>query len=138
MATSWPTQAAAIPYRVVDGRVEVLLVTTRGGRWTLPKGGIEPGASAEETAAVEALEEAGVVGRVEPTVGDLTLEKRGRLHLVRVFPLRVATVLDRWEEERVRRRIWVGVAELPRFVERRAVVQLVVAFRHRLLAREVA
>jgi 8-oxo-dGTP pyrophosphatase MutT (NUDIX family) len=58
-------QAAAVCYRVGKRGVEFLLVRTRGGRWTFPKGGIEPGLTYAQSAALEAFEEAGVHGRIE-------------------------------------------------------------------------
>ena len=60
------TQYAALCYRVRKGKsYEILLVTSRGaGRWIPPKGWPMKGLSPEETAATEALEEAGVKGRV--------------------------------------------------------------------------
>lgn len=58
-------QAAAVCYRVGSRGVEFLLVRTRGGRWTFPKGGIEPGLTQAQSAALEAFEEAGVHGRIE-------------------------------------------------------------------------
>lgn len=58
-------QAAAVCYRVGNRGIEFLLVRTRGGRWTFPKGGVEPGLSHAESAALEAFEEAGVHGRIE-------------------------------------------------------------------------
>lgn len=56
---------AAVCYRMRGGTIQFLLVRTTGGRWTFPKGGIEPGLSHAQTAALEAFEEAGVQGRVE-------------------------------------------------------------------------
>jgi len=60
-------QAAAVCYRVNGHEIEFLLVRTRAGRWTFPKGGIEPGLSHAQSAALEAFEEAGVHGRIEVT-----------------------------------------------------------------------
>ena len=60
-------QAAAVCYRVSGRGIEFLLVRTRGGRWTFPKGGIEPGLTHAQSAALEAYEEAGVHGRIEIT-----------------------------------------------------------------------
>lgn len=54
---------ASICYRVKDGEVAFLLVRTGSGRWTFPKGGVEPGLTCSEAAAREAFEEAGVYGR---------------------------------------------------------------------------
>ena len=52
----------------------------------------------------------------------------------RVHPLRVTTLLDRWAEEDRRLRAWVPIAEVARFVQRKALLELVVAFRHRFVA----
>jgi len=58
-------QVAAVCYRVRNGELEFLLVQTGGGRWTFPKGGVEPGLTHAQSAAFEAFEEAGVHGRME-------------------------------------------------------------------------
>jgi 8-oxo-dGTP pyrophosphatase MutT (NUDIX family) len=58
-------QVAAICYRIRGSGIEFLLIRTRGGRWTFPKGGIEPGLTYAQAAALEAFEEAGVHGRME-------------------------------------------------------------------------
>jgi 8-oxo-dGTP pyrophosphatase MutT (NUDIX family) len=59
-------QVAAVCYRVGRKGMEFLLVQTRGsGRWTFPKGGVEPGLTHAQAAALEAFEEAGVHGRME-------------------------------------------------------------------------
>jgi 8-oxo-dGTP pyrophosphatase MutT (NUDIX family) len=58
-------QVAAVCYRIRGGGIEFLLVRTRGGRWTFPKGRAEPGLTHAQAAALEAFEEAGVHGRME-------------------------------------------------------------------------
>ena len=58
-------QVAAVCYRERGGSIEFLLVQTRGGRWTFPKGSAEPGLTHAQAAALEAFEEAGVHGRIE-------------------------------------------------------------------------
>jgi 8-oxo-dGTP pyrophosphatase MutT (NUDIX family) len=58
-------QAAAVCYRIRKRGIEFLLVQTRGGRWIFPKGGVEPGLTPAQSAALEAFEEAGVHGRME-------------------------------------------------------------------------
>jgi len=58
-------QVAAICYRLGKQGIEFLLVRTRGGRWTFPKGSAESGLSHAQAAALEAFEEAGVHGRIE-------------------------------------------------------------------------
>ena len=56
---------AAVCYRVRSSGIEFLLVQTRGGRWTFPKGSAERGLTHAQAAALEAFEEAGVHGRME-------------------------------------------------------------------------
>lgn len=58
-------QVAAFCYRVRKSGIELLLVQTRSGRWTFPKGNAEPGLTHAQAAALEAFEEAGVHGRME-------------------------------------------------------------------------
>src|SRR5664279_861160 len=72
----WPTDihsnftgerihVAAVCYRLKDDEPEFLLVRTRSGRWTFPKGGVDGDATNAAAAAREAYEEAGVEGRTE-------------------------------------------------------------------------
>jgi 8-oxo-dGTP pyrophosphatase MutT (NUDIX family) len=56
---------AAVCYRLKGDEPEFLLVRTRSGRWTFPKGGVDGDATHADAAAREAYEEAGVKGRVE-------------------------------------------------------------------------
>jgi 8-oxo-dGTP pyrophosphatase MutT (NUDIX family) len=56
---------AAVCYRIRKGTIEFLLVQTRNERWIFPKGGVESGLTHAESAALEAVEEAGVHGRIE-------------------------------------------------------------------------
>src|SRR6266851_9640348 len=58
-------QVAAVCYRIRGTGIEFLLVRTRKGRWTFPKGGAESGLTYAQAAALEAFEEAGVHGRIE-------------------------------------------------------------------------
>ena len=72
-------QSGVVPYRWLEGRLEVLLITSlRRGRWIIPKGIVEPDMTPAESAAMEAFEEAGVKGRVgtEP-IGEYTVNKWG-------------------------------------------------------------
>src|SRR5438309_10731781 len=71
-------QVAAVCYRFSGTSIEFLLVRTRGGRWTFPKGGVELGLTHAQAAALEAYEEAGVHGRMEEiSFARYTRRKRG-------------------------------------------------------------
>jgi 8-oxo-dGTP pyrophosphatase MutT (NUDIX family) len=56
------TRALAVCYRPTSAGVEVILVRSRRGLWTIPGGRIDPGETAEQAAIRELREEAGVVG----------------------------------------------------------------------------
>ena len=58
---------AAVCYRLHQGKLEFLLVQTRNGHWTFPKGGVDRDPTNADAAAREAYEEAGVTGWVEAT-----------------------------------------------------------------------
>ena len=108
-----PQQAAAIPFRYREGGVEICLVTTiKAGRWTVPKGFVDPGETAPETAVKEAREEAGVHGRVVGgPVGYYDITKEGGRYRVAVYLMLVDRVDDAWEEQSLRRRRWTTVRE---------------------------
>jgi 8-oxo-dGTP pyrophosphatase MutT (NUDIX family) len=124
-------QCAALPFVWEGGEVRVLLVTSRETRrWVLPKGWMEKRLSPHALAAKEAFEEAGVVGEVERRpIGRYDYLKRGpqdRLtHCsVRVFPLRVERLLDKWPERRQRQRRWFSPAEAAMAVDEGGLVAL--------------
>jgi len=71
-----PAQVAAICYRIRRASIEFLLVNTSAGKWTFPKGRLDPNLSASEAAAREALEEAGAIGRIEPSHFDFYLDTK--------------------------------------------------------------
>jgi 8-oxo-dGTP pyrophosphatase MutT (NUDIX family) len=106
-------QVAALPYRLNEaGRIEVLLVTSREtGRWLIPKGGVMKGKKPWEAAAQEALEEAGVEGKVARTpLGHYTYWKRKSdyfaLYNVDVYSLKVRRQLANWPERGQRDQQW--------------------------------
>lgn len=99
-------QAAALPLR--NGRV--CLITSRNGkRWVIPKGWIELGQTAGETALQEAWEEAGLVGALDrEPIGSYIYEKDSKKYHVIVFVLRVTSVAQDWPERDFRQRSWVS------------------------------
>jgi 8-oxo-dGTP pyrophosphatase MutT (NUDIX family) len=105
-------QVAALCWRS-SPILEILLVTSlRTRRWILPKGWPHPGLSLAQSAANEALEEAGVTGTV-------AAEPIGRYHYlkdkdgsalpcaVEIFPLFVTGQRDSWPEKGARELLWL-------------------------------
>src|SRR3954469_20864193 len=114
-------QAAAVPFRTsAAGAVEVLLIRRRpDGGWGIPKGLIDPGRTALEAAATEAMEEAGVEGELLPaTLGVFEYGKFGGTCRVEVFGLRVSRVHDHFDEERLRERRWFPLDDAARAAKR--------------------
>ncbi len=116
-------QYAALPYRD-EGELEVLLVTSRETRrWIIPKGWPMASCHAWESAAREALEEAGVEGAVSHTpVGTYIYDKRlaGGVLVpcsVEVFALKVARQRKQWREKDQREVRWVPIAEAIEMVQ---------------------
>lgn len=111
-------QSGVIPYRIVEGRVEVLLITSRRrGRWVIPKGVIDPGMSAVESARKEAYEEAGIRGELSPDpLGEYRYDKWGGTCTVKVFKMEVQEQLKAWPESASRRREWMTVEMAARAV----------------------
>ncbi len=110
------SQVAALCWRMHRDRVEVLLITSRDtGRWVLPKGWPMEGHDAPGAAVIEAWEEAGVTGAINPTViglfgYDKVMGPNEALPcMVSVFGLRVAKLSRQFPERKERRRKWFGV-----------------------------
>ena len=110
-------QIAALPMRRVDGRLEVCLVTTREtGRWTVPKGWPMKGIPDRKAAAVEAEQEAGLVGKAaKKPLGTFDYWKRRpeRFDLVRVtlYGLKVRRELATWKEKGERQVRWMSLED---------------------------
>jgi 8-oxo-dGTP pyrophosphatase MutT (NUDIX family) len=104
-------QAAVIPVRICDERVEIALVTTPGGkRWVIPKGSLDEGERPRDAAIRETEEEAGVIGELETKpLGRYQFTRANERYEVEVYLMRVTTVLDSWLESGQRRRRWIAV-----------------------------
>ncbi len=93
------TSIGAIPYMELNDKRHYVLITTRGsGRWIFPKGSPEAGVSERELAEMEALEEAGVKGRVKGKPLPVFYWKGYRLYKIMYYPLHVEQLLMQWEE----------------------------------------
>ncbi|WP_457650330.1 NUDIX hydrolase [Profundibacter sp.] len=110
------TQFGALCYRIHDGKVQVLLVTSRGtGRWIIPKGWPMDGETPAGAAATEAFEEAGVEGKPSDICLGIysytkALPKGDNLPIiVAVFPFKVKRVLKEYPEAGQRKRKWFSL-----------------------------
>jgi Phosphate transport regulator (distant homolog of PhoU) len=115
-------QIAVLPYRTigasVDAPIQILLITSRETRrWVIPKGGMMKGIPPHAAAAVEAEEEAGVLGAACPTpIGSYRYRKRRSSGAsvwadVDVFPFAVTDELETWDEQHQRQRRWFSLTD---------------------------
>jgi len=136
-------QAGALPYALVDGRMAFLLVTSRRtGRWIFPKGAIEPGMTAWDSAALEAEEEAGVQGiiDVEP-IGSYRASAGSdgsTLVDIDIYPMQVQIQLESWKEMDQRLRHWAILPEVRRLLADPALSRLAVSLHGKLATKPQA
>lgn len=132
-------QIAVLPYRTlgpaVDAPIRILLITSRETRrWVVPKGGLMKGLPPHAAAAVEAEEEAGVLGAACPTpLGSYRYRKRRNSGAsvwadVDVFPFAVTEELETWDEQAQRERRWFTLAEAANAVEEQDLAALIRSF----------
>ncbi|MEI7932418.1 MAG: NUDIX hydrolase [Alphaproteobacteria bacterium] len=127
-------QYGALPYRKSTG-VEVLLVTSRETRrWVIPKGWPMKDLSADQAAAREAFEEAGVTCMpADAPLGAFRYQKRLKTGdavecEVLVFPMRVGKVHKDWPEKRERKRRWFAAAEAAAAVDEEGLKAIILQF----------
>ncbi|WP_417806457.1 NUDIX hydrolase [Thioclava sp.] len=106
-------QVAALCTRLRDGKVQVLLITSRdSGRWVIPKGWPMRGRSLAGAARQEAWEEAGVKGHISSDpLGSFRYDKRleGGLVVptdVLVYHLKIERMSKAYPEDHQRKRQW--------------------------------
>lgn len=125
-------QAGVIPYRFAEGRLQVLLVTSRDtGRWVIPKGYIDAGMTAQQAAAQEAFEEAGIHGEIASKIplGFIPYIKvlnagESRPATIEVYAMRVTAEKAKWRERKERKREWLSPEEAARRVREPALAML--------------
>jgi 8-oxo-dGTP pyrophosphatase MutT (NUDIX family) len=113
-------QSGVIPYREKDGKIEILLITTRDRQeWVIPKGGIVNGMTPPASAAKEAWEEAGVIGQVDDNeLGTYKYRKRGKIYRVKMYLLPVERVSDYYPEADKRYRRWLDANQAIKLIKK--------------------
>jgi 8-oxo-dGTP pyrophosphatase MutT (NUDIX family) len=124
-------QVAALPVKLdPEGRTRVLLITSRETkRFIVPKGWPMKGHQDYRAAAIEAQEEAGVIGRVgKKPVGSYMYWKRRaerfELCRVKVFILEVERQLPAWREKEQRQGAWFLIADAADLVDETGLVTI--------------
>jgi 8-oxo-dGTP pyrophosphatase MutT (NUDIX family) len=134
------TQFAALPYRITDSGLEILIITSRRTRrWIVPKGWPIEEMGPAESAAREALEEAGVSGEIQTTaLGHYHYVKEKRkVNLpcrVDVFALRVTRQHKQFAEKDARELKWVSPLEAAAMVDEPGLRRLILRAAAKLVA----
>jgi len=112
-------QSGVIPYRMKDGRTEVLLVTSiRKKNWIVPKGFIEYHMSPFQSAKKEAFEEAGIKGgNTTKILGSYKVRKNGSDLLTKIYSMKVTRIFKDYPEKNLRKRKWFSVYEAAKKVD---------------------
>jgi 8-oxo-dGTP pyrophosphatase MutT (NUDIX family) len=127
-------QFAALPYRMRDNEIEILLITTRKKRrWSVPKGWPIRHSTPQQTAATESYEEAGVHGAIGTRrIGQFRkrrLKKKQRVMCdVQIFPLEVTRQNSNWPEKHERSRKWVAPWEAAKLVKKAGLRRVIKSF----------
>ena len=100
-------EIGALPYRMRNAQLEIVLITTRRRkRWIFPKGQSEKRLTSRKVAELEAFEEAGVVGRIEKGNNrEFTIRRGTQKVKITVFALKFDQILDQWPEANERQRV---------------------------------
>jgi 8-oxo-dGTP pyrophosphatase MutT (NUDIX family) len=127
-------QAGAIPYRMTESGPLVLLVTSRTSKsWILPKGNIGAGCTPADAAQREALEEAGVAGRVAKSpAGRYQYTRLEVEYFVEMFDLEVTEDVQGWPERDLRERKWMRPKDAINLVEYEHVKEALFDFERRM------
>ena len=135
-------QYGVLALRVRGGSAWVMLVTSRGTRrWIIPKGNPEKGKTGAAVAAIEAFEEAGLIGEVwNKPIGDYLAPKHlpsGKVVTcnIRVFRMDVEQVLDDWPEKGQRDRQWYPLDQAAMMVGEGGLVALMLKVNAELIGR---
>jgi len=107
MKNKKPTHAGCIVFRPDKRKKRYLIVTSSTGKhWVLPKGHIEKGESMEDAALRELGEEAGLTGEIICPISQQTYIKKNEKVILQYFVVRVIGKIEpkekrthRWESE---------------------------------------
>jgi 8-oxo-dGTP pyrophosphatase MutT (NUDIX family) len=136
------TQFAALCYRMVKGKPEILLVTSRRTkRWIIPKGWPMDGKTPGESALTEAWEEAGVIGKLRPRSLGLfsylkSIDDKTDLPCVAmVYAVKVKSLAAKYPERGERTRKWFSLKKAAERVNEPELAHIIMAFDPQLIKR---
>lgn len=131
-------QYGAIPFRIIDGQVVFLMITSRrSANWVFPKGSVSKGRTPQQTAADETFEEAGVSGEMGSTpIGTYVHARNDEQQSpvrVALFGLNVIEQHENWPEEPQRFRHWALLPQVRSLLASRHAARLAAELNRQIL-----
>ncbi len=128
-------KSAVIPYRFKNDVLQFLLITpktkdTKSAKefpWIVPKGTIKADIRPAESARIEALEEAGVLGELHPRIkGFYRFEpKNGATQEIHTYFMKVSYTMKNWEEKNQRKRKWVALENIREYIDEPELAEII-------------
>jgi len=128
-------KSAVIPYRFKNDVLQFLLITpkikdgkpVRETQWMVPKGTIKAGIRPAESARIEALEEAGVLGDVlSGFKGFYNYEtKNNKVQKIYTYFMKVTYTMKNWGEKGQRRRKWVAFENIREYLNEPGLIEII-------------
>ncbi len=103
-------EIGAFPFLIKKGKLYIMIVSSTSGKsWILPKGHPEDDLKNSQVASLESYEEAGIKGIIfDKKLGKEFKQKKEGLNLL-IYPLLITKVLSKWKEESIRKRQLVTI-----------------------------
>ncbi|MBC8505675.1 MAG: NUDIX domain-containing protein [Anaerolineales bacterium] len=135
-------KSAVVPYRFKNDVLQFLLITpktkdtksTKASLWIIPKGTIKADIRPAESARIEALEEAGVLGELHPRIkGFYCFEpKNGAIQEIFTYFMKVSYTMKNWEEKNQRKRMWVALENIRDYIDEPELAEIIEGNENRL------
>ena len=121
-------QSGTLAFTKRGGAIKLMLVTPNGGGsgWLIPKGNVMRGMGSGDSAQKEAFEEAGITGvRARRPSGFYTYTKKGCVHRVAVFVMKISKIEVCWDEQDLRSRKLFSLNAAQKLVKSRRLARLI-------------
>lgn len=121
-------EIGAFPFLLKKGKIQIIIITSTSGKsWILPKGHPENHLNKSQVAELETYEEAGVKGTIINS--KLRKEfKRDEDNMLIIYPLLIKDILDTWPEQDIRERRLVSIKKALNLVTKKEHIKAIKYF----------
>lgn len=124
-------KSAIIPYRFWNDQLQILFVTPtsdrkHGRKWVIPKGKVTAHLEPQISATKEAVEEAGVLGKLHPIcVGQYRENSQGDPIPTFLLEVTVEFPKKNWKENTIRKRKWVNANNCDTYIRNTELLDII-------------